>query len=156
MQAAGKWVMGIVTGGIALGAVLGAAAKPDMKDPPEPWWRLTGAETVIASSDQQFAEAWPQDLNPFTGYRPDLDYEAEAWALPISEHDLAALDEVGFEPLADDLPTVTYGVTAEDVADEAEAVAEDALAAQTIDREPAPGPAPGEVRKSELATAGLY
>lgn len=151
MLAAAKWVMGIVPSGVLLGALLGTAADPDMKAAPAPWWRLTGASEV-AVSGEQFAEAWPEDLSVPTGYRPDLDYDAEVRALPIPAHELAPLNEPPAMP-EDALPTVTYGVTAaEDVADQAEAAAEDALAADA----PAPEPAPDEPRKSELAAAGLY
>ncbi len=154
MLTAGKWALAIVPSGIMLGALLGAAANPDMKDAPAPWWRMTGADQIFAS-EQHFVEAPPQDLNVFGGYRPDFDYDEEVWVLPIPEYELAALEEEPFAPLSDGLPTVTYGVTAEDVADEAEAAAEDAVAAQEPQPAPAPAP-PGEVRKSELALAGLY
>ena len=147
MPAAAKWVMGIVTGGIALGALLGAAANPEMKDAPAPWWRLTATPPIFAS-EHYFVDVGPQDLDVPGGYRPDLDYDAEVWELPIPEYELAALAE---EPLADELPTVTYGV-AEQVADEAEAAVEDAVAAEQLE----PAPAPAEVRQSELVLAGLY
>lgn len=150
MLAAAKWIMGIVPAGVLLGALLGTAADPDMKDPPTPWWRLTGTDR-IAVSDQQFAEAWPEDLSVPTGYRPDLDYDAEVWALPVPAYELAILDEPPAMP-DEALPTVTYGVSAaEDTADAAEAAAEDALAAEA----PEPMP-PAEPRRSELAAAGLY
>ena len=153
MHAAGKWVTGIVASGIALGTVLGAAANPEMKDPPAPWWQLTSRDEFVASNDGQFVEAWPEDLDVFGGYRPDLDYDAEVWELPISEYDLAALAEEPFEVPAYELPTVTYGVTAaEEVAVEAESAAEDAQAAEAAE----PETAATEVRKSELALAGLY
>ncbi len=147
------FALAIVPAGIMLGAVLGAAANPEMKDPPTPWWQLTGREDFVISEDRQFVEAWPEDLNVFGGYRPDLDYDAEIWSLPIPEYDLAALADQPFETPAYDLPTVTYGVTgAEEVADEAEEVAEEAQAAEAA----GPEPEPAEVRKPELALAGLY
>ena len=157
MLAAGKWILGVVTGGVLLGAVLGKASEPDMKDPPAPWWQLTGRDEAVASGDgYQFVEAGPQDLNP-GGYRPDLDYEALAWNLPLPDYELAYLVDEPLEAPADGLPVVTYGITAaEDAADEAEAAAGEALAAEPSEAEPAPGPASGEVRKSELALAGLY
>jgi hypothetical protein len=150
MLTTSKWALTILPAGLALGALLGAAVNPVMKAPPTPWWQLGGRDEA-AVSHEQFAEAWPQDLSPFGGYRPDLDYNAEAWALPIPAHELAPLADEPF-PLPEDMPTVSYGVTeAEGMADSAEAAAEDALAAQASDTEPAT-----EVRKAELALAGIY
>lgn len=150
MLTAAKWALGIVPAGIVLGALLGSAVNPDMKDPPEPWWRLAGSDAFTASAEPE-PEYWPQNFATAGGYRPDLDYDAEIWALPIPAYELAILND---EPAADLPPIFPEVVTADDVADEAEAAAEDALAAQA----PAPEPetAPGEVRKSELAHAGLY
>lgn len=149
MPAAARWVMGIVTGGIALGTVLGAAADPEMKQAPAPWWQMTGRGGEIAVSDYQFVEAGPEDLNVFGGYRPNLDYDAVVWALPIPDYELAALAEDSPVLPAEQLPTVTYGVTeAELAAERAETAAEEAVAAEA---EPAP-----EAPKSELALAGLY
>ena len=147
MLTAGKWALAIVPAGIALGALLGAAANPEMKDAPPQWWQTTGTQPVFAS-EHYFVEAGPEDLDVFGGYRPDLDYDAEVWALPIPAYELAALAD---EPPADELPTVTYGVT-EQAADEAEAAAAEAAAAA----QPAPAPEPAEARKSELVLAGLY
>jgi hypothetical protein len=153
MQTAGKWVMGIVTGGVLFGALLGTAARPDMKEPPVPSWQLTGRAEIAASDRQPFFEAAPEDLNPYGGYRPDLDYTAEVWALPLPDYDLAALRD---EPLSADWPTVSYGYTSADrAAEEAEDAARDAQSAQQreSDTQAEPG---AEVRKSELALAGLY
>lgn len=149
---AGKWTLVIVPAGIALGALLGG--RPEMKEPPTPWWQLTGREQVV-SHEPAYVETGPAELNVFDGYRPDLDYAAEVWALPIPDYDLAALLEDPPRAPADDWPAVSYGAdeAAESTADAAEAVAEEALAAE------APAelqPPPGEVRKSELALAGLY
>jgi hypothetical protein len=155
MLTASKWALTILPAGLALGALLGAAVNPVMKDAPTPWWQLSGRDEV-AVSHEQFAEAWPQDLSPFGGYRPDLDYDAEAWALPIPAYELAPLadEPLAPPPLPDEMPTVSYGVTeADSMADSAEAAEEDAFAAQASDPEPAPE---AEARKSELALAGIY
>jgi hypothetical protein len=150
MPAAAKWLMGIVTGGIVLGTFLGAAANPEMKQAPAPWWQLTGREDEIVVSNMQFVEPFPEDLDVFGGYRPNLDYDAVAWALPIPEYELAAYAEELSAPAAEELPRVTYGITeAELAAEQAEAAAEEAEAAEVA--EPAP-----EAPKSELALAGLY
>jgi len=147
------FALAIVPAGVMLGAMLGAAANPDMKDPPTPWWQLTGRDDFVASEDSQFAEAGPEDLNVFGGYRPDLDYAAEIWSLAVPEYDLAALADEPFEAPAYELPTVTYGVSgADEAGDEAEDAATDAQAAEAVE----PEPTPAEVRKPELALAGLY
>jgi hypothetical protein len=150
MLSAGKWVLGVATGGIALGVWLGHAANPEMKDAPAPWWQLVGRAEVVASTPAWSFAAGPDDLSPASGYRPDLDYDAEAVSAPIPAYDLAALSEQPLAAQVEEMPTVSYGVAAaEEVVDEAEAAAGDALAAQ----EPEPKP---EVRQAELASAGLY
>ena len=153
MLTAGKWALAIVPGGIMLGALLGAAADPQMKDAPPPWWRLSGAAPIMVSN-QSFVEAGPEDLNVFGGYRPDLDYDAEVWALPYSAYELAPLAEEPVATGSDDLPTVTYGIAAEAVADQAEAAADDAIA--EAQSEPVPAPEATDERKPELVQAGLY
>ena len=149
MSAAAKWTVGIVTSGIALGALLGAAVNPEMKQAPAQWWQTTGRDEIVVTN-MQFVEPFPEDLDVFGGYRPNLDYDAVAWALPMPEYELAALVEEPPVPVAEELPTVTYGMTeAELAAEQAEAVAEEAQDAEAA--EPAP-----EAAKSELALAGLY
>lgn len=147
MLTAGKWVMGIVMGGLLLGTLLGKAADPDMKEAPTPWWQLTGRDDVAAADDYQLVETRPPSLPG--GYRPDLDYNAEAWSLPYPEYDLALLLD---EPLADDWPAPDFATEEiDDPAAETEPAPE-----PPADAEPAPEPAPGDVRKSHLAMAGLY
>jgi hypothetical protein len=145
MQTAAKLVLGIVPAGIALGALLGAAVDPDMKDAPAPWWRPTGSN-VFASAEPG-PESWPQDFAAARGHRPDLDYDAEVWALPIPVDEFMALADEQIVPPPDPAGH-------EEAADEAEAAVDDALAA--VPAQPEPAPAPGEVRKAELTAAGLY
>jgi hypothetical protein len=138
-------VLAVVPAGVALGALLGAAAVPPMKDAPAPWWRLSGRdEIVVANQGYSFVEAGPEDLDP-GGYRPDLDYDAEVRAPPIPADELAVLAAETPVPTIE-LPLAVSGTSpTESAADEAESAAEDALAST-----------PGDVRKSELALAGLY
>ena len=145
MQAAAKLALGIVPAGIALGALLGAAVDPAMKDAPAPWWRLTGSE--IFASAEPGPESWPQDFAAARSYRPDLDYDAEVWALPIPVDEFMALADEQIVPPPD-------SAGHEEAADKAEAAADDALTAMPA--QPEPAQAPGEVRKSELTAAGLY
>jgi hypothetical protein len=152
MVTAAKWALGILPAGIALGALLGAAANPDMKDAPAPWWRLTGAETFTAS-DEPSLDAWPQDFAAARSYRPDFDYDIEVWELPIPADEVWAFAD---EPHP--YPQQPDSTTAEEVAEEAQAAAGDALAAAVP--EPAPAPeaapqtAPEKVHPPEFA--GLY
>ena len=151
MRTAGLWSIGIVAGGVALGILLAQAARPEMKDAPPQWWQLTGTDNAARVSDVQFAEAWPEDLYVPSGYRPDLDYDAEIWSLPIPEYEMAPLVDEEPVPFADEASAGEHDATdAADAADDAEAAVDEAIAATT------PGSETPEVRKSALAKAGLY
>ena len=154
-SAAGKWIAGVAAGGIALGALLAIAAAPNMKEAPEPAWRLTGAAPV-EYEPEVFAEAMPQDLYVPSSYRPDFDYDAEVW--PSSSEYYVAAVEFEDHPVSDPaLPTVTYGYTAaEQAADAAEQTVADATAEQPAAAPVATAPESAEIRKSELAMAGVY
>ncbi len=147
----GKWATGVVAGGLILGALLGAAADPDMKDAPEPWWQQTGREEAIAEAEPVLFED-PRNFHARGGFRPDLDYDAEVWALPIPDYEMAALADESYDPFADELPEAPYDSNADRAAERAEQAADDAVEA----REAENPPAATEVRKSELAVAGLY
>jgi len=151
-----KWALAIVPLGIAIGALF--SDRPEPKEPPAQWWQLTGRDDVaIVPGDRVFVEAGPVDLSVPAGYRPDLDYDAEVWALPIPDYEFAAAPA---DAPVDDWPAVTYGIeVAENAADHADAAAHEALDAAAA-AEPAservPGAVPPEARKPELAMAGLY
>ena len=87
MQAVAKWVSSVLVGGVALGCAIGAAADPRIKDPPPQWWQLTGNDTSTAPSNEVYADYGPYQLDVHGGYRPDLDYDAEVWALPLPDLD---------------------------------------------------------------------
>jgi len=146
-----KWIGCVLAGGLALGAVIGSAANPTIKAPAPQWWELTGNDTSIAPSNQVYAEVGPYDLDVHSGYRPDLDYSAEVWSLPVPEFDDATWT---YEP-ASDQPQVTYGVTeqtaAEDAGAKAEAAAQDVESAQAEAET-----APADTRQAELALNGIY
>jgi hypothetical protein len=148
MLTAGKWVSSVLAGGIALGAIMGAAADPTIKDPPPQWWQLAGTDTSISPSNQVFAEVGPYDLDVHSGYRPDLDYDAEVWALPLPDLDFAYYEyKEPPPPAADVSPPAAEVETAADQA--VEAVGEATQVAQAE-------PATVEVRQSELAANGIY
>ena len=153
-SAAGKWITGVAAGGIALGTLLAHAAAPNMKEAPEPAWRLSGAAPV-EYQPEVFAEAMPQDLYVPSSYRPDFDYDIEVWASQV-EYYLAAVEYEDFPSADPPLPTVTYGYAgAEEAAEAAEQAVEDAVA-ETVEAPEPPAPEVAEVRKSELAMAGVY
>lgn|SRR5512139_1395953 len=77
MSHVAKYALTIVAGGLALGAVLGSAADPEMKRPAAPWWQQTGGRNASGSAtDGQ----WPAPSVAYPGmadsYRPDLDYDS--------------------------------------------------------------------------------
>jgi hypothetical protein len=146
MITAAKWALGILPAGIALGALLGAAVNPEMKDAPAPWWRLTDTDAFTAPAEPAL-DAWPQDFAAARSYRPDLDYDAEVWALPIPADEAWAGAE---EPVAPD-----SGV-AEEAAAKAQAAAGDALAAAAPEREAAPEATPETPAPLPPQLAGLY
>jgi hypothetical protein len=150
MVTAGKWVASIVGGGIGLGLVLGAAMNPRIKDPEPQWWLLSGRDAIVASNEDQYlVNPGPSDLNPYSGYRPDLDYSAEDWALPLPAADFAytayspppaTLVDVPAEPSAE----------AELAADDVAAAAEDASEAAETEVVVLDAP------KSALVANGIY
>jgi hypothetical protein len=150
MRTAGIWALSIVGGGIALGAMLGSAADPRPKNPEPQWWQLAGNE-AIATSDPEYFGPPPEvpELDVHGGYRPDFDYDAEVWALPIPSGDFyyrfEELPQVSYM----DAPAVPYA-EAEDAASAAQAAAK-----ETVEADGAVA-APVEVRKSELAANGIY
>ena len=81
MRTRAKLALGIVTGGIALGAMLGAAADPEPKRPPAPPWRAAAQAPYVADAGYQLAEAPPHDLSPYRdSYAPSwADEELTDW-----------------------------------------------------------------------------
>jgi hypothetical protein len=87
-----KWITSITLGGVALGAMLAAATEPQLKPVAPQWWQHSGREAIATTPDPElFAEALIERA-PADSYRPDLDYEAEVWALPLPDADFAALN----------------------------------------------------------------
>lgn len=148
MITAAKWALGIVPAGIALGAVLGAAVNPVMKDAPAPWWRLTGTDAFTASAEPALDE-WPQDFAAARSYRPDLDYDIEIWSLPIPADQVWAMAGEPIAPPPDSTST-------EAAATEAEAAAGDALAAAAPEPAAAPETIPEAPEPLPPQLAGLY
>ena len=157
MLAAGKWVLTIVGGGTALGSLLAMYANPVMKPAPEAPWSLTGQPQFAVSDGYHYPEAGPEDLSPYGGYRPDLDYDAEVtsyWSdddyegysyAYYNEAPAMPEPEPAFVQLAAAAP-----VEAVDAAVEAEAAAEEAAeAAPAAEAVPAEAPAGPQL-------AGLY
>ncbi len=107
MLARSSMVLAIATGGIALGAVLGAAANPKMKLPPEQPWHGTLQAPAVSDTGYQLAGAGPIDLSPYReSYAPTwaseelVDWEPEYPAWTYSDWDSATGDDLG-SPAAD-------------------------------------------------------
>ncbi len=159
MRTIAKWGLVIVAGGLVLGMWLGTATSPVMKDiaGETSSWR-PGNGSKRAAQPPAFAEPAPPYLAG--GYRPNLDYDAEVWGLPISADELgplyAAPDTafVGDYPDPGSPPNSGALIEADDAARAAEDAAQDA--AEAAAKAPSSQPGPREVRKSDLARSGLY
>ena len=154
MLSPGKIALMTVAAGLSLGALLGSAANPVMKQGPQELWQLTGrSEFVPPSPSEVFVEAGPQDLSVPDAYRPDFDYDAYVaadWVEPAGWHGYGEDEAAGVEaPSASEPPVAAEAVAA---ADEAEQVAETALEAGAV-AEAAPADEP---RKPPVAAAGIY
>jgi hypothetical protein len=83
MHVLGKLALGVVAGGLGLGTILGAAANPVMKQPPEQPWRDALLAPVVAEADYVIIEAGPEDLSPYPDrYAPTWAREELAYAEP--------------------------------------------------------------------------
>ena len=152
-------VFSVVAGGVLVGTLGAMHVNPVPKEPQPQWWQLTGkAEIAVdTSASGLWFEAGPDDLYVprQDGYAPDWADDGEIWRyelpdLPEWEPDplFASADAPRpEEPLAPAPPAVA------EAAEAAAGAVEDAQAAGTF---AAAEPASGEVRKSELAAAGLY
>jgi hypothetical protein len=137
MLTAGKSVLGIVGGGIALGVLLGGFAHPVMKAPVEQWWQLSGRPEFSQTPSYEWVEAGPEDLSVPDGYRPDFDYSefvSADWSVPqylswYRDDDYrAAFDN----PVTEQPAPAPADDSAIAAADNAEQAAEDAQAAETL------------------------
>ena len=159
MRTIAKWGLVIVATGLVLGTWLGTATSPVMKDiaGATSSWR-PGDGSKPAAQPPAFAEPAPPYLGK--GYRPELDYDAEVWGLPISADELgplyAAPDTafVGDYPDLGPPPSSGMLIDADDAARAVEGAAQDA--AQAAAEASTSDPGPREVRKSDLARSGLY
>ena len=123
MPLRGKMALAVVTGGIALGAVLGAAANPKMKMPPDkPWQPALQAPVAADAGYRIMVEAPPEDLTPYpdsyapTWAREELaDWEPDypAWTYSDLVEDASAEPPSTTEPQADEQPTAPAGQTPE-------------------------------------------
>lgn len=104
MRTRGFVVLAVVGGGVTLGAVLGAAAQPVMRNLPDAAASMAVAPMVVTGSSYQFVEAGPEDLSPYSdSYAPayasgaieNWDPEYPAWTYSDFGEDAVepALDE---------------------------------------------------------------
>lgn len=115
MPILGKLALAVMVGGVGLGTILGAAANPEMKPPPEQPWQNALHAPVAADADYVVViEDGPEDLNPYrdkyapTWAREELG-EAEpvypAWTYSELPDEHVADVTVGSEPQTEELPT---------------------------------------------------
>jgi len=146
MRSAGKIGFAILGGGMLLGALLGAYAEPEMKRPPESARQLTGQPEFEAGPAHHFV-SFPEDLNPYGGYRPDLDYDAEIsdWSPRYPEWTFGDLEEE--LAYANEPPALEH--------DAAEAISEEADPAPPSS-ESAPGDPQAGHRIARVQADGLW
>lgn len=137
MPVLGKIALTVVTGGIALGALLGAAADPEMKRPPEQPWR--GALQAPSTDDAAYrlVEAVPADVSPYR------DSYAPSWA----DEEL-----VDWEPA---YPAWTYSDFGDETFAELAAADEPEAAEQPLEPEPAAPPEPEALAPEPTVAGGL-
>lgn len=105
MPVLGKLALTVLAGGVALGAMLGAAANPVMKEAPEQPWRNAIQAPVESEAGYILIEAGPQDLSPYQdSYAPTwAREELTDWEPDYPEWTYSELAYDGFEdPLATD------------------------------------------------------
>jgi len=137
MHARGKLVLAIVTGGVALGVVLGAAVHPEMKHAPEPPRQAALQEPTDTS--YQLAEFGSPDTAPTWAH----DSYPPAWA---SE------EVTNWEPR---YPAWTYSDFSDETA-QTPSEAQSAAPAQPTPVEPAAADAQGSEPRGEGNLAALY
>lgn len=157
MSHVARYALTIVAGGLALGAVLGAAADPEMKRPAAQWWQQTGRSDPSQASG---SDSWPAIAPAYPvmadSYRPDLDYDTVVtsyWDPPANwswygEDDI----EAAAPSSSPDASVQMVDPSAEAAAEAAEEVADAALQART-------GPAsadPAADSQLPLTEEGLY
>ena len=129
MPVLGKVALAVVAGGVALGTLLGAAANPVMKKPPEQPWQAAMQAPVVADPGYRImVEAPPEDLSPYqdsyapTWAREELaDWEPDYPAWTYSELvDEASPEPSTAEPQANEQPAAQAPGPAEPLAQQTE------------------------------------
>lgn len=153
MPYTGKISILVITAGVTLGALLGDAANPEPKQPPEQWWQAADSEAYNAPVEQTgWVDTSAGNVGFSDSYRPDFDYDTVVtsyWEPPKDWH------WYGDDEYADSVPAETTAEEpaassiAQDAADTAVEVADAAIAAQAAAPvEPAP--------EAPLTSEGLY
>lgn len=140
MPVLGKLALAVVAGGVALGTMLGAAANPVMKMPPEKPWQGALQAPVAADAGYLMIEAPPQDLSPYRdSYAPTWAQDELADWEP--EYPDWTYSELIDEPYADPAAAEDAALDAQQVVLAVEAAATPPPAASTAPEPNAPDPA---------------
>lgn len=154
MPYTGKISILVITAGVTLGALLGDAANPTPKQPPEQWWQAADSEAYNTPVEQS---GW---IDTFAGkvgfpdsYRPDLDYDTVVtsyWEPPSDWH------WYGEDEYTDSVPTeaARKEPAASDVAQDAADAAVELADAPATAAQAAPPVEPSP--EAPLTSDGLY
>lgn len=151
MPYAAKISLAVVAAGVSLGALLGNAADPQPKRPPEPWWQAADTPAFTGPAEGTAQAVWPEEVGFPDSYRPNFDYDtmiASYWEPPADWHWYGEDD--GDEPEDAAEETAAAFDMAEEAADQAAEVADAAVAEASSAGDSA------FPRKAPLASEGLY
>jgi hypothetical protein len=131
MRLLGRIALGVVAGGIALGAMLGAAANPVMKRAPEEPWRGALQAPVTSDAGYLVIAAPPQDLSPYRdSYAPT--WAREEFTNWEPEYPAWTYSDLGDEQLAAASEAEEASIDAQQVATAAEAAASPEIAPEPV------------------------
>lgn len=135
MPVLGRTALVVLAGGVALGAMLGAAANPVMKMPPERPWQgalqAPATDTGYLSAGYVAVEASPHELSPYR------DSYAPTWALEEltdwePEYPAWTYSELVDEPRSDAWAAEDASIAAQQVVKVAEAAAPPEMTPQPV------------------------
>lgn len=158
MPYAGKVSVLLIAAGVTLGVLLGDAANPEPKDPPQQWWQVADSEAYTAPvAESGWDNIWGNSAGFPDSYRPDLDYDAMITSYWEPSADQEWYDDHEGERDSDAFSTepsdqAVPPVVAEAAADAAEQVAD----AAAVAAEASPTADAAIAPEAPLTSEGLY